>query len=175
MRRNAAPKQLVLPDPKFGDLRLTKFINYVMRSGKRSLAEKIVYFALDDACEKLKKQHSKEQPAEGGEGVHAGGSVAHLDVFYRVIDNLRPGVEVKSRRVGGSTYQVPIEVNAVRGDALAMRWLIDSAKGRSEKSMAKRLAAEMVEAYQGRGTAVKKREDTHRMAKANQAFAHYRW
>lgn len=172
MRRNSAPKRDLLPDPKFGDARVAKFINYLMRSGKRSLAERIVYFALEDAVEKLKKQ--VKDTADAGTAV-TGGATAYVDFFYRVIENLRPGVEVKSRRVGGATYQVPVEVNALRGDALAMRWLIDCAKSRSEKSMARRLAAEMVEAYQGRGNAVKKREDTHRMAKANQAFAYYRW
>jgi len=169
MRRRAAIKRKILPDPKFGDEILAKFINHVMRGGKKSVAEYIVYGALDEALKKAKLEDS------GDEGEASGASIRELRLFGQVLGAIAPSVEVKSRRVGGSTYQVPIEVSPSRGRALAMRWLVDSAKKRSEKSMMHRLAAEMVDSLQGRGNAVKKREDTHRMAKANQAFAHYRW
>ncbi len=154
-RRRVVAKRGVLPDPKFGSERLARFINMVMRSGKKSTAEKIVYGALDQVA------------AKGGKDA--------LEVFEKALDNVAPMVEVKSRRVGGATYQVPVEVRADRGQALAMRWLTDAARRRGEKSMGQRLAAEMLEAFENRGTAVKKREDTHRMAEANKAFAHYRW
>ena len=155
-RRRVAAKREILPDPKFGNVTLSKFMNIVMLSGKKSVAERIVYGALDRVAEKYKD----------GEPV---------EIFEKALANIRPMVEVKSRRVGGATYQVPIEVRGDRGVALAMRWLVDSARKRGEKSMDIRLANEILEAAEQRGTAVKKREDTHRMAEANKAFAHYRW
>jgi len=154
-RRRVVAKRQILPDPKFGSVRLAKFINMVMRSGKKSVAERIVYGALDQVAEKSKKDA--------------------LEMFDRALENVQPQVEVKSRRVGGATYQVPVEVRADRGLALAMRWLTDSARKRGEKSMGMRLAGEILDAAENRGAAVKKREDTHRMAEANKAFAHYRW
>jgi len=155
-RRRVVAKREVLPDPKYGDQVLAKFINMVMESGKKSVAEKIVYGALDQVAEKKNTENS-------------------LEMFTEALDNIRPLVEVKSRRVGGATYQVPIEVRGDRGQALAMRWLVDAARKRGEKSMGLRLAAEIMDAVDHRGTAVKKREDTHRMAEANKAFSHYRW
>tara|TARA_R110000868_G_C10954140_1_gene767998 strand:+ start:2078 stop:2551 length:474 start_codon:yes stop_codon:yes gene_type:complete len=155
-RRRAAEKREILPDPVYGSKLIAKFMNRVMQSGKKSVAEKIVYKALDH----LKDVSSNDDV---------------VDTFDKALDNIRPSVEVRSRRVGGATYQVPVEVRAVRRDALAMRWVIQAARARSEKSMAKRLAAELEEAMNGRGAAVKKREDIHKMAKANQAFAHFRW
>ena len=154
-RRRVPVKRETLPDPKFGDQLLAKFINHVMESGKKSIAESIVYGALDRVQEK-----------NGGDP---------LEVFNQALENIAPMVEVKSRRVGGATYQVPVEVRPSRRNALAMRWLVDSARSRSEKSMAARLAGELMDAADGRGSAVKKREDTHRMAEANKAFAHYRY
>jgi len=155
-RRGVAHKRTIIPDPKYGDEMLAKFINVVMRDGKKSIAERIVYGALDHVGGKLKG----EEP---------------LEVFGRALENVRPLVEVKSRRVGGATYQVPVEVRAARRNALAMRWLVDAARRRGEKSMRMRLANELLEAADSRGAAVKKREDTHRMAEANKAFSHYRW
>ena len=154
-RRRVAAKREILPDPKFGDVTLAKFMNHVMVSGKKSVAERIVYGALE-----LVEQRLKKDPVE---------------VFQEALDNVAPMVEVKSRRVGGSTYQVPVEVRPVRRNALAMRWLVEAARKRGEKSMAQRLANEMLDASENKGTAVKKREDVHRMADANKAFAHYRW
>jgi len=154
-RRTSATKRDVLPDPKYGNKMLSRFINILMLSGKKAVAEKIVYGALDRIAEK-----SKAEP---------------LAMFEKALGNIRPMVEVKSRRVGGATYQVPIEVRNDRGVALAMRWLVDAARKRGEKSMGLRLAGEIMDAYEQKGTAVKKREDTHRMAEANKAFAHYRW
>ena len=168
MRRRAAIKRKILPDPKFGNEILAKFINHVMLHGKKSVAEAIVYGAL---AELLKKAKVSDEEGESG----ASSSAREMVLFEKVLESVTPTVEVKSRRVGGSTYQVPVEVTPVRGRALAMRWLVDAAKSRSEKSMMRRLASEMADALQGRGSAIKKREDTHRMAKANQAFAHYRW
>ncbi len=155
-RRREVAKRQVLPDPKYGDRTLAKFINMVMRSGKKSLAERVVYGALDTVADRKK----------GGDP---------LEVFQRALDNVRPVVEVKSRRVGGATYQVPVEVRATRQQTLAMRWLTDAARKRGEKSMHLRLAGELMDASENRGSAVKKREDTHRMAEANKAFSHYRW
>jgi small subunit ribosomal protein S7 len=155
-RRREAAKREVLPDPVYKSQQLTKFINQLMFSGKKAVAERIVYGALRT----IKDKHK---------------SAAELELFEKVLESVRPMVEVKSRRVGGATYQVPVEVRPDRGRALAMRWLIDAARGRKEKSMAMRLAAEVLEALEGRGTAIKKREDVHRMAEANKAFAHYRW
>lgn len=154
-RRREVPKRTILPDPKFGDQSLAKFMNILMLDGKKSVAERMVYGALD-----IVANRTKESP---------------VDVFVRALENIRPDVEVKSRRVGGATYQVPVEVRATRRTALAMRWLVDSARKRSEKSMGQRLAQEIVDAAEGRGAAVKRREDTHRMAEANKAFSHYRW
>ena len=154
-RRRVVGQRKSIPDPKFGSQLLAKFINVVMLDGKKSTAEKIVYGALDAAAEKTGKDH--------------------LDIFEAALDNIRPNVEVKSRRVGGSTYQVPVEVRPVRRNALGMRWMVEAARKRGEKSMALRLAAEMADASDNKGSAVKKREDVHRMAEANKAFAHYRW
>ena len=154
-RRRVVGQRKILPDPKFGSQLLAKFMNVVMLDGKKSTAEKIVYGALEIVAEKTSK--------------------SHLEVFEDALDNIRPTVEVKSRRVGGSTYQVPVEVRPVRRNALGMRWMVEAARKRGEKSMAQRLAAEMLDASENRGSAVKKREDVHRMAEANKAFAHYRW
>ena len=154
-RRREVPKRIILPDPKHGSEMLAKFMNMVMERGKKSVAEKIVYGALEQVASK-----TKEDP---------------IEIFGRALENIRPTVEVKSRRVGGATYQVPVEVRPRRRTALAMRWLVDSARKRGEKSMGIRLANELMEAAENRGTAVKKREDTHRMAEANKAFSHYRW
>lgn len=154
-RRREVPKRVILPDPKFQDLLVAKFVNNVMVDGKKSTAEQIVYGAFG-----LVAERTGNDP---------------LDVFKTAMENVRPILEVKSRRVGGSTYQVPVEVSPSRRTALAMRWLVTYAKGRSEKTMRERLAGEFLDAFNNRGAAVKKREDTHRMAEANKAFAHYRW
>ncbi|MBO6558749.1 MAG: 30S ribosomal protein S7 [Pseudomonadales bacterium] len=154
-RRRVPPKRDILPDPKFGNKTLAKFMNHVMVSGKKSVAEKIVYGALDKIQER--------------------GSANPIEVFDAALEAVAPAVEVKSRRVGGATYQVPVEVRPSRRSALAMRWLVDSARNRGEKSMSLRLAGELMDAAEGRGAAVRKREDTHRMAEANRAFAHYRF
>ena len=154
-RRREVPKRQILPDPKFGDLTLAKFMNAVMVDGKKSVAERIVYGALD-----LVEQRVKRDP---------------LEVFSEALENAKPVVEVKSRRVGGATYQVPVEVRPSRQLALAMRWVVDSARRRGEKSMGERLAGELLDAAESRGGAVKKREDVHRMAEANKAFSHYRF
>ncbi|MBU2551573.1 MAG: 30S ribosomal protein S7 [Proteobacteria bacterium] len=154
-RRREVPKRDSNPDPKYGSPLLTKFINGVMRRGKKSTAERIMYGALDIIAQK-----SNEDP---------------IKVFEKALDNTKPMVEVKSRRVGGSTYQVPVEIRADRRTALAIRWLIGYAKARTDKSMKAKLAAELLDAANGRGGALKKKEDTHRMAEANKAFAHYRW
>jgi small subunit ribosomal protein S7 len=157
-RRSQAPKRELLPDPKHGSQRLTKFINMIMQDGKKSVAENIVYNALTTMSEK--SGQTEEQVVE---------------MLVTALDNVKPSVEVKSRRVGGATYQVPIEVRPARRETLAMRWVIEAARKRSEKSMAQRLANELLDASDNRGSAVKKREDTHRMAEANKAFSHYRW
>jgi small subunit ribosomal protein S7 len=154
-RRHAAEKREVLPDAKFGDQVLTKFMNNLMIDGKKSVAESIVYNALDRVEKKLKR--------------------APIEVFHEALDNIKPSVEVRSRRVGGATYQVPVEVRPERREALAIRWLIIAARKRNENTMEERLAGELADAVNGRGTAVKKREDTHKMADANKAFSHYRW
>lgn len=154
-RRGNITKRVILPDPKFWNETVAKFINVVMQSGKKAVAERIVYGALDKI-------------AERGKG-------SPLELFEKALDNLRPIVEVKSRRVGGSTYQVPVEVRAARRTTLAMRWLTDAARKRNEKTMGLRLAGEILEAVENKGTAVKKREDVHRMAEANKAFSHFRW
>ncbi len=154
-RRVSAPKRQIIPDAKYGDQLVAKFVNSLMLAGKRSTAEKCLYGAFD-----IIEERYKDEP---------------LDVFKKALDAVKPRVEVKSRRVGGATYQVPVEVRSDRRNALAMRWLVQYSRARGEKSMEERLAAELMEAAQGRGNAVKKREDTHKMADANKAFAHYRW
>ncbi|PWE27676.1 30S ribosomal protein S7 [Pararhodobacter marinus] len=154
-RRHAAEKRAVLPDAKFGDTVLTKFMNNLMVDGKKSVAESIVYNALDRVEKRLKR--------------------APIEVFHEALDNIKPAVEVRSRRVGGATYQVPVEVRTERREALAIRWLITAARKRNENTMEERLAGELSDAVNNRGTAVKKREDTHKMADANKAFSHYRW
>jgi small subunit ribosomal protein S7 len=182
-RRKAAPKRYILPDPLFGSELVSKFINSVMRNGKKSVAEKIVYGALIRVHQRESTDESGGK--EGSGSSSAGGKVSYkltqqakqaaIKAFEKALENVSPTVEVKSRRVGGSTYQVPIEVRPQRRMALAMRWLVEFSKGRNEKTMVMRLANEIYDAIHGRGGAVKKREDVHRMAKANQAFAHYRW
>lgn len=184
-RRKAAIKREILPDPLFGSELLAKFINVVMRKGKKSLAEHIVYDALNEAAKRMHKdKHGKKEESgdETGSGTAGGAGKLKpasnkeaLDILDKALNNVRPTVEVKSRRVGGATYQVPVEVDPARGLALAMRMLTKAAKARAEKTMVSRLAAEIMDAIQGRGAAVKERDDMHRMAKANQAFAHYRW
>ena len=154
-RRRVVAKREILPDPKFGSITLAKFVNHLMVSGKKSLAERIVYGAL-----KIVEERADKDPVE---------------LFNEALENIAPMVEVKSRRVGGATYQVPVEVRPSRRQALAMRWLVEYARGRGEKSMHQRLAGEVLDAAQGKGAAVKKREDVHRMAEANKAFAHYRF
>jgi len=154
-RRHAAEKREVLPDAKFGDRVVTKFMNNLMIDGKKSAAERIVYNAFDRVETKLKR--------------------SPVEVFQEALDNVKPSVEVRSRRVGGATYQVPVEVRPERREALAIRWLIKASRARNENTMEERLAGELIDAVQSRGTAVKKREDTHKMAEANKAFSHYRW
>lgn len=154
-RRREVPKREVLPDPKFGDQQVTKFINMIMRNGKKSIAEKIMYGALDSVSEKTR--------------------LDSVEMMEKALENVRPVVEVKSRRVGGATYQVPVEVRPSRRNTLAMRWLIDAAKKRGERTMARKLAGELLDASESKGSAVKKREDTHKMAEANKAFSHFRW
>jgi small subunit ribosomal protein S7 len=157
-RRTAAPVRHILPDPKFNNDMLAKFMNVVMKSGKKSAAEKIVYGAIERMSERTGNDKDRA-----------------MEMLTQALENIKPAVEVKSRRVGGATYQVPVEVRATRRETLAMRWAIEAARDRSEKSMAVRLAHELMDAAENRGAAVKKREDTHRMADANRAFAHYRW
>ncbi|QEL21340.1 30S ribosomal protein S7 [Bosea sp. F3-2] len=154
-RRHSAEKREIIPDPKFGDVVVTKFMNSVMYEGKKSTAERIVYGAFD-----IIEAKTKSEP---------------LGVFKSALENVAPAIEVRSRRVGGATYQVPVEVRTERRQALAIRWLIAAARGRNDKTMVERLSAELMDAANNRGNAVKKREDTHRMAEANRAFSHYRW
>jgi len=154
-RRHAAVKREIMPDPKYGDVTVTKFTNGLMRQGQKSVAERILYGAFD-AIEKKTRQDP-------------------VKVFHEAMENVRPMVEVRSRRVGGATYQVPVEVRAARRQSLAIRWLVDMSRKRSENTMMDRLAGELIDAANNRGAAVKKREDTHRMAEANKAFSHYRW
>ena len=154
-RRHSAEKREINPDPKFGDLIVTKFMNAVMYDGKKSIAETIVYGALDQVEAK-----TKQEP---------------VTVFHQALDNVAPHVEVRSRRVGGATYQVPVDVRPERRQALALRWIIDAARARRDKTMRERMAAELIDAAGGRGGAVTKRENTHKMAEANKAFSHYRW
>lgn len=188
-RRKAAIKREVLPDPLYGSDEVAKFINVIMRAGKKSIAERIVYDALSMLTDRLKKESKSDDDSSDGKGGKGGKggskpasrSASHsenedsLESLHKALSNIAPSVEVKSRRVGGATYQVPIEVAADRGIALAMRWVVNAAKARSEKTMALRLAGELHDAYMGRGASIKTRDDVHRMAKANQAFAHYRW
>jgi small subunit ribosomal protein S7 len=154
-RRHAAEKREILPDAKYGDRVLTKFMNNLMLDGKKSVAESIVYGALDRVQTRLKREP--------------------ISAFHEALENVKPSLEVRSRRVGGATYQVPVEVRSERREALAIRWLIIAARKRNENTMEERLAAELSDAVNNRGTAVKKREDTHKMADANKAFSHYRW
>ena len=154
-RRHAAEKRQVLPDAKYGDMVLTKFMNNLMVDGKKSIAERIVYNAFERVEAKLKR--------------------APVEVFHEALDNVKPAVEVRSRRVGGATYQVPVEVRPERREALAIRWLINASRASNENTMEERLAGELIDAVNSRGAAVKKREDTHKMADANRAFSHYRW
>ena len=154
-RRRKADKRDIIPDPKFGDVVLTKFMNSIMQEGKKSVAERIVYGALDQMEKK-----TKQNP---------------VDLFHEALRNVMPALEVRSRRVGGATYQVPVEVRPERRQALAIRWLLAAARGRNEKTMTEKLSGELLDAANNRGTAVKKREDTHKMAEANRAFSHYRW
>jgi len=155
-RRRRAEKREVLPDPKFGDLVVTKFMNGIMYEGKKAVAENIVYGAMDILAEKRREQ-------------------GPLETFHGALDNVAPSVEVRSRRVGGATYQVPVEVRPERRRALAIRWLVSAARNRGETTMTEKLAGELLDASNNRGSAVKKREDTHKMAEANRAFSHYRW
>ena len=157
-RRNVAIKREILPDPKFSSRLLAKFINMIMKDGKKSTAEKIVYDALDTLISKLGETEEKAP-----------------EIFSDLLNNLKPVVEVKSRRVGGAPYQIPVEVRHERREALAMRWLIEAARGRSEKNMKSKLANELLDASNNKGNAMKKKEDTHRMAEANKAFSHFRW
>ena len=154
-RRRRAEKREILPDPKFKDLVLSKFMNNLMLDGKKSVSEKIVYGAFDEIENKMKRPP--------------------LEVFHEALDNIKPAVEVRSRRVGGATYQVPVEVRPQRREALAIRWLIKASRDRNEKTMKDRLASELIDAVNTRGSAIKKKEDTHKMAEANKAFSHYRW
>ena len=155
MRKKQSKKRALLPDPKFKDLVLSKFMNNLMLDGKKSVSEKIVYGAFDEIENKMKRPP--------------------LEVFHEALDNIKPSVEVRSRRVGGATYQVPVEVRPQRREALAIRWLIKASRDRNEKTMKDRLASELIDAVNTRGSAVKKKEDTHKMAEANKAFSHYRW
>ena len=176
-RRHRAEKREVLPDPKFGDVILTKFMNNIMVDGKKSVAEKIVYGAI----EILESKAGNDNKGKDGEGESSGSGDAiaikskGLRLFHDALKNVKPKLEVRSRRVGGATYQVPVEVRAERATALAIRWLIDAARKRSENTMVDRLANELLDAANERGSAVKKRDDTHKMADANKAFAHFRW
>ena len=157
-RRSQAPTRTILPDPKFNSVLLAKFMNMVMERGKKSVAERIVYGAIDRIAERTGRQPDQA-----------------IELLTQALDNVKPMVEVKSRRVGGATYQVPVEVRATRRNTLAMRWVIESARKRGETSMPRKLAGELLDAAESRGGAVKKREETHRMAEANKAFSHYRW
>jgi small subunit ribosomal protein S7 len=174
-RRREVPKREILPDPKHHSELLAKFINVLMVSGKKSIAEKIIYgalSALEDRVKKLKK--SDEESGDAGSASGSAGTGV-LRYFEQALDNVRPTVEVRSRRVGGATYQVPVEVRTDRSIALGMRWIVQAARSRGEKGMMLRLAGELADAFESKGSAVKKREETHKMAKANQAFAHFRW
>ena len=155
-RRRAAEKRSIFPDPKFNNVVLSKFINILMLDGNKSLSEKIVYKALEKASATIKNKEP-------------------LDIFLQALNNVKPGIEVRSRRVGGATYQVPVEVRSERAQALAIRWIVGASRKRNEKTMIDRLSAELLDAHENKGNSVKKREDTHKMAEANRAFSHYRW
>jgi len=172
-RRREVPKREILPDPKHHSELLAKFINVLMVSGKKSTAETIIYGALTVLEERIKK--IKKSDEEGESGSSTSGASGVLRYFEQALDNVRPTVEVRSRRVGGATYQVPVEVRTDRSVALGMRWIVQAARSRGEKGMMLRLAGELADAFESKGSAVKKREETHKMAKANQAFAHFRW
>lgn len=172
-RRREVPKREILPDPKHHSELLAKFINVLMVSGKKSTAESIIYGALDILNNRVKKMEKTDD--EGGDQSGGDQSSQVLRYFEQALENVRPSVEVRSRRVGGATYQVPVEVRTDRSVALGMRWIVQASRSRGEKGMMLRLAGELVDAFQNKGSAVKKREDTHKMAKANQAFAHFRW
>ncbi len=171
-RRRRADKRQILPDPKFADLILSKFINNVMINGKKSTAEAIVYGAIDELEAKAANEN---KDSEGGDDDGIAAKSAGLRLFHDALKNVKPRLEVRSRRVGGATYQVPVEVRNERAMALAIRWVIDASRKRGERTMKDRLAAELYDAANERGSAVKKRDDTHKMAEANKAFAHYRW
>ncbi len=171
-RRREVPKREILPDPKHHSELLAKFINVLMVSGKKSTAEKIIYGALSVLDERIKKIKKSDEDTDSGSG---SSSTGVLRYFEQALDNVRPSVEVRSRRVGGATYQVPVEVRTDRSVALGMRWIVQASRSRGEKGMMLRLAGELVDAFESKGSAVKKREETHKMAKANQAFAHFRW
>jgi small subunit ribosomal protein S7 len=171
-RRREVPKREILPDPKYHSELLAKFINVLMISGKKSVAERIIYGALAVMEERVKKVKKSDEEGESGS---SSGSASILHYFEEALNNVRPSVEVRSRRVGGATYQVPVEVRSDRSIALGMRWIVQAARTRGEKGMMLRLAGELMDAFETKGSAVKKREDTHKMAKANQAFAHFRW
>ncbi len=180
-RRHRAEKREILPDPKFGDLVLSKFMNNIMQHGKKSTAEGIVYGALDILEKNASNQNIQVKSEDGEDGEIDSVSMAAmqkskgLGVFHTALKNVKPRLEVRSRRVGGATYQVPVEVRSERAMALAMRWLIDSARKRNENTMVERVANELLDAANERGNAIKKRDDTHKMAEANKAFAHFRW
>lgn len=172
-RRHRADKREILPDPKFGDMVLSKFMNNIMYDGKKSVAESIVYGAIDILESKAANQNFDDETGEDESKGKAGSK--GLKLFHCALKKVRPQVEVRSRRVGGATYQVPVEVRPDRSIALAMRWIIGAARARGEHTMMERLANELLDAANDRGTAIKKRDDTHKMAEANKAFAHYRW
>ena len=172
-RRRRADKRVILPDPKFADLVLSKFINNLMLAGKKSTAEGIVYGALEILDGKKPVNDNKDEDEEVDATLYAKG--VGLGIFHTALQNVKPRLEVRSRRVGGATYQVPVEVRVERREALAIRWLITASRKRNENTMEERLAGELMDAINSRGTAVKKREDTHKMADANKAFSHYRW
>lgn len=174
-RRHAAEKREVLPDPKFGDTILSKFINNLMIDGKKFVAEKIVYGAIDILESKAANENLSDEGEEAGDVAAMVSKSKGLALFHRALKKVKPKLEVRSRRVGGATYQVPVEVRHERGVALAMRWIIDAARKRSENTMVARVAGEILDAANDRGSAVKKRDDTHKMAEANKAFAHFRW
>ncbi|MBU0455506.1 MAG: 30S ribosomal protein S7 [Pseudomonadota bacterium] len=179
-RRRAAAKRKKLPDPKYRSVIVTKFINHLMLDGKKALSEKIVYSALETSFKLLKDRLLEDgviskASDDNFDGGNSGTGRSILMMFEKILGILSPTVEVRSRRVGGATYQVPVEVRPDRRITLAMRWLIDASRGRSEKTMVQRLAHEIVDVYQGKGTSLKKKDDTHRMALANQAFVHYQW
>lgn len=175
-RRHRAEKRQILPDPKFADLVLSKFINNVMVDGKKSVAEEIVYGAIEALESKVPVERKSGEDGAAAEGIDEIAIKSKgLRFFHDALNNVKPRLEVRSRRVGGATYQIPVEVRSDRALALAIRWIIDSSRKRGEKTMRERLAAELYDAANDRGSAVKKRDDTHKMAEANKAFAHYRW